>query len=261
MRTRFAPSPTGWLHIGHARAASETFGWAEAHGAECLLRIEDTDATRCRPEYTRGIFDDLSWLGFEWPVSPPLGPVRVQSEHLPDYEAVADTLRDMGVLYPCAMSRREVAARTVDGVFRGEPVPGPDAPWRLDVRAALERTGPLTWSDDGITRAVEAARISDDILVRRDTGTSYHVAVTHDDALQGITHVVRGLDLRDATPLHRILQALMGWPKPRYLHHGLVMDGDRKLSKRDGDTAIRHLREAGATPEEVLALAGVGTGD
>ena len=247
MRTRFAPSPTGFLHIGHARAAAEAFGWAREHGAECLLRIEDIDHTRCRPEYTDAIFEDLRWLGFDWPE-----PVRVQSQHLGDYDDVAERLRGMGVIYPCDLSRKAVAARTVDGMFRGEAVPGESAPWRLDVRRAAGMVGPLSYRDNGDVVDVDFDAVSDEIVVRRDIGTSYYIACTHDDHLQGITHVVRGEDLREATPVQRILQALMGWDAPEYVHHGLVMDGARKLSKSDGDTALRELRAAGVSPAEVL---------
>ena len=250
MRTRFAPSPTGYLHIGHARAAAEAFGWAREHGAECLLRIEDIDHTRCRPEYMEAIFKDLRWLGFDWP-----GPVRVQSAHMGDYADVAERLREMGAIYPCALSRKEVGERTVDGVFRGEAVPGEGAPWRLDVRRAAERVGPLSYRDNGDVVEVDFDAVSDEIVMRRDIGTSYYLACTHDDHVQDITHVVRGEDLREATPVQRILQALMGWDVPEYVHHALVMDGERKLSKSDGDTAIRELRAAGVRPAEVLAKA------
>ena len=231
--------------MGHALAAERAFGFGP-----CLLRIEDIDRTRCRPVYTESILEDLRWLGFAWPE-----PVRVQSEHLPDYDAVAETLRELGVLYPCGLTRREVAARTVDGIFRGEAMETDDPAWRLDVRAAERLTGPLTYTTNGQTHPVAFASVSDEILVRRDIGTGYHIAVTHDDTLQGITDVVRGEDLLDSTPIQRILQALMGWPEPRYHHHPLVMDGERKLSKRDGDTSLHALREAGWRPEDVLARA------
>ena len=260
LRTRFAPSPTGYLHIGHARAAAAAFGWAEANGAECLLRIEDIDPTRCRADYTDAIFEDLRWLGFDWPNMPPHGPVRVQSEHRDDFAKVAEHLAGMGVIYPCDLSRTDVAALTEDGIFRGRAVPGPKAPWRLDVRAAREVTGPLAYTDNGERVEVDFNTVSDEIVVRRDTyvgewGTSYFLACTHDDHLQGITHVVRGEDLREATPVQRILQALMGWEVPEYIHHPLVMEGERKLSKSDGDTAIRELRAAGLSPAEVLCRA------
>ena len=249
-RTRFAPSPTGWLHLGHAFAAEEAFGWGRTAGHECLLRIEDIDATRCRAEYAAGLLEDLRWLGFAWPE-----PVRVQSGHLADYDAVADTLRGMGVLYPCGLSRKEVAARAEGGVFRGRAMETDGPAWRLDVRAAAERTGPLTYTSNGEVRDVDVAAVSDEILVRRDIGTGYHIAVTHDDARQGITDVVRGEDLLGSTPVQRILQALMGWPEPRYHHHALVTDGERKLSKRDGDASVRAMRGAGVSAEEVLARA------
>ena len=247
IRTRFAPSPTGWLHIGHALAAREAFGFAEERGGECLLRIEDIDHTRCRPEYTQGMYEDLEWLGFGWPE-----PVRMQSEHLDEYAGVAERLKAMGVIYPCALSRKEVAARSVNDVFRGQAMPGDNEAWRLSIPAVAERLGALTYSDNGREVAVNYDTLSDDILIRRDIGTSYYIACTHDDALQGITHVVRGEDLRDATPVQVILQTLMGWPVPDYIHHPLVMDGERKLSKRDGDSAVRELRAAGIRPDALL---------
>ena len=214
------------------------------------MRIEDIDHTRCRPGFTAAISEDLRWLGFAWPE-----PVRAQSEHLSDYAAVAEHLRELGVLYPCGLSRREVAERTAGGIFRGKAMSTDDPAWRLDVRAAKRLTGPLLYTSNGNTHPVVFGAVSDEILVRRDIGTGYHIAVTHDDALQGITDVVRGEDLADSTPIQRILQALMGWPEPRYYHHALVMDGARKLSKRDGDTSLHALREAGWTAEEVLARA------
>ena len=197
----------------------------------------------------QGIYDDLEWLGFDWPT-----PVRVQSEHMEDYAEVAARLRTLGVLYPCELSRREVAARTVDGVFRGEASGGEDAPWRISIPRAAELTGALTYVDNGERREVDFAGLSDDILLRRDIGTSYTLAVTHDDALQSITHVVRGADLRETTPLQRVVQALMGWPEVAYVHHGLVMDAGRKLSKRDGDASLRALRAAGVSAAEVWGM-------
>lgn len=249
--TRFAPSPTGWLHLGHARAAREAFGFADEVGGECLLRIEDIDHTRCKPEYTQGIYEDLRWLGFDWPE-----PVRVQSQHLRDYAGVAERLRGMGVLYPCSLSRKEVAARSEGGVFRGQvnaakPRLGDNPAWRICIPVAQALTGSLKFEEDGVVRHVDFGALSDDILVRRDIQTSYLIACTHDDAVQGISDVVRGMDLEDVTPMQVVLQALMGWESPRYWHHALVMDGPRKLSKRDGDMSLRTLRAQGLHPEDV----------
>ena len=210
--TRFAPSPTGWLHAGHALAAERAFGFGP-----CLLRIEDIDGTRVRPEYTQGIFDDLRALGHRWPE-----PVRVQSEHLSEYAAVVETLRERGLVHADYRTRSGTEDRSRPPVQK------------LDTARAATVTGPLSYSDNGQTVRFDPATLPDPTLSRRDIGTSYHVAVTHDDAVQGITDVVRGADLQEQTPVHVLLQALMGWPTPRYHHHALVMGPDgRKLSKRD----------------------------
>ena len=154
----------------------------------------------------------------------------------------------------CALSRREVAARTVDGIFRGETVPGATAPWRLDVRAAARLTGPLSFTDNGIVHDIDFARVSDDILVRRDTGTSYHIAVVHDDALQNVTHVIRGEDLTAVTPLHVLLQTLLGLPIPTYQHHRLVLDeSGKRFAKRDQAATMGCMRQDGVSVETVLA--------
>ena len=232
--TRFAPSPTGWLHLGHALAAQRAFAFGP-----CLLRIEDIDHTRARPAFTQGILDDLRWLGFQWPE-----PVRVQSEHLSDYAAVVETLRARGLLYDDYRTRS------------GEEDCTRPAAVKLRMEEAAQITGPLTFSDTSETLTFDPATLSDPTLARRDIGTSYHVAVTHDDALQGITDVVRGSDLKSETPIHVTLQALMGWPVPRYHHHGLVMEPDgKKMSKRRGSQTVRSLRESGLSAGEVLALA------
>ncbi|HYE00543.1 MAG TPA: tRNA glutamyl-Q(34) synthetase GluQRS, partial [Alphaproteobacteria bacterium] len=273
--TRFAPSPTGYLHLGHAHSA--LFGWQAARraGGRFLLRLEDIDRSRWRPEFAAAIPEDLAWLGLDWD-----GPVRVQSEHFADYRAALDRLDGRGLLYPCFCSRKEIAEEIARA---GQAPHGPDGPLypgtcrhrpraegaeriaagqpyalRLDVGAALAATGPLSWED--LAAGVQAARpelLGDVVLARKDSPASYHLAVTVDDALQGVTLVTRGVDLFHASHLHRLLQALLDLPVPRWHHHGLLLNerGER-LSKRDGATALRALREAGRTPAEVRAMAG-----
>jgi len=272
---RFAPSPTGFLHLGHVHSALA--GWRRARdaGGRFLLRLEDIDATRCRPEYARAVLEDLRCLGLDWD-----GPVRVQSEHLADYAKVLDGLRARGLLYPCFCTRAEVAREIAAA---GAAPHGPDGPlypgtcrrlgpaeraarlaagqahaWRLDIVAALAAApGDLVYDEDGAGRVMcDPARFGDVILARRDVPASYHLCVTHDDAVQGVTLVTRGEDLREATDLHRLLQSLMGWPAPVYAHHALLTDpSGRRLAKRDKAQTVRALREAGLTPDEVLALA------
>ncbi|ARJ66247.1 tRNA glutamyl-Q synthetase [Magnetospirillum sp. ME-1] len=273
--TRFAPSPTGELHLGHAHSA--LFAFAEARKAQgrFLLRIEDIDRTRCRPEFTQGIFEDLAWLGLEWE-----RPVRIQSEHFDDYRAALDRLDSLGLLYPCFCTRKDIA-REVDGA--GHAPHGPDGPLypghcrhlsaseraertasgqpfalRLDMAEASRRAGPLSWRDR--ERGEQAARpelFGDVVLARKDTPASYHLAVTVDDALQGVTLVTRGVDLFEATHVHRLLQALLDLPTPGYAHHRLLTDEHgRRYAKRDRSLTLRALRDAGRTPQEVRALAG-----
>jgi glutamyl-Q tRNA(Asp) synthetase len=270
--TRFAPSPTGFLHLGHAHSALIAWRAARQAGGRFLLRIEDIDRTRCRPEYTEAILEDLSWLGLDWN-----GPVRVQSEHFPEYRAVLDKLSARGLLYPCFCTRAEIA-REVGAI--GAAPHGPDGPLypgtcrrlsaktratriaagepyalRLDMAAALTTLdGPLFFEEVGEGRLrCDPARFGDVVLARKDTPASYHLCVTHDDALQGVTLVTRGEDLKPATDLHRLLQALMGWPAPAYRHHSLLLGPDgKRLSKRDGAPALRALRTAGRSAAEVL---------
>jgi glutamyl-Q tRNA(Asp) synthetase len=267
--TRFAPSPTGYLHLGHAYSA--LFGWRRAReaGGRFLLRIEDIDPGRCRPEFTRAILEDLAWLGLDWD-----GPVRVQSEHLADYQAVLDALGARGLLYPCFCTRahiqREVAAAThapqgPDGAPRYpgtcRTLPADERAARLAVgmahalRLNMERalaavSGTLTFEEEGegpIT--CYPAQFGDVVLARKDAPASYHLCVTHDDAAQGVTLVTRGIDLKPATHLHRLLQALMGWPAPRYAHHRLLTDSSgRRFAKRDGAATLRDLRAQGVSP-------------
>ena len=267
--TRFAPSPTGHLHLGHVHAA--LFAWRRARAASgrFLLRIEDIDTARCRPEFDGAIRQDLTWLGFDWD-----GPVRRQSGHLSDYAAVLATLRQRGLLYPCFCSRADILrANTAPHGPEGPVYPGtcralplaqraariaagqPHA-WRLDTTAALARTGPLTFAEAGQGRlACDPLAFGDVVLGRRDTPASYHLCVTHDDARQGVTLVTRGCDLRPATSVHRLLQAIMGWPEPSYAHHDLLADAaGQRLAKRDGAVETRRLREMGHTPQQVLAM-------
>lgn len=267
--TRFAPSPTGLLHLGSAYAAQFAHRRARDAGGRFLLRIEDIDRARCRSEYAAAIEQDLGWLGLAWD-----SPVRVQSDHLADYQAALDRLGTSGLLYPCFCSRADIAAAPTaphgpDGpIYPGvcRHLPRADAQariesgeryaLRLDVAAASRRTGPLTWLEHGQGRlACDPAALGDPVLARKDTPASYHLCVTHDDAIQGVTLVTRGADLRPATGLHRLLQALMGWPEPSYEHHPLVLDGSgRRLAKRDPSVTIRGLREAGASPGDVARL-------
>ncbi len=269
--TRFAPSPTGLLHLGHVHAA--LFAQQRAHGAggRFLLRMEDTDIVRCRPQYAAAIQKDLAWLGLRWD-----GGVRVQSAHFPDYQAVLDALRSRELLYPCFCSRADITrAVTAPHGPEGVPYPGtcrnlpqterrrriaagaPHA-WRLDTARALAETGPLSFAEEGVGRlACDPMAFGDVVLGRRDAPASYHLAVAHDDACQGVTLVTRGEDLRAATSVHRLLQALMGWAEPAYAHHRLLADAEgRRLSKRDGAASVRQLREAGRSPGEILSLAG-----
>ncbi|BAE53116.1 tRNA glutamyl-Q(34) synthetase GluQRS [Paramagnetospirillum magneticum] len=273
--TRFAPSPTGELHLGHAHSALFAFAAAKAAGGRFLLRIEDIDRTRCRPEFTQGIFTDLGWLGLDWE-----RPVRVQSEHFDEYRAALDRLEGMGLLYPCFCTRKDIA-REVEGA--GHAPHGPDGPLypghcrhlsvaerrerreagqafalRLDVAAAAARVGPLAWHDRAQgEQTAQPELFGDVVLARKDIPASYHLAVTVDDALQGVTLVTRGQDLFEATHVHRLLQALLGLPVPGYLHHRLLTDpSGRRYAKRDRSLTLRALREAGRTPDEVRSLAG-----
>ena len=275
--TRFAPSPTGYLHLGHVRSASEGWRAARQAGGRFLLRIEDIYHTRCRAEYETAILEDLAWLGLAWD-----GPVRRQSEHFEDYRNALSRLEADGLLYPCFCTRREIQAEITraGGAPQGEmgaPYPGtcrhlsaaeraerrrdmPDYAWRLDVAAALARTGPLDFVEErqGRPRQILAdpAPLGDVMLARKEVPTSYHLAVTVDDALQGVTLVTRGIDLFAATHVHRLLQALLALPTPRYRHHPLLTDSTgRRLSKRDRAATIRAMRAAGMTPDEVLAAA------
>ena len=277
---RFAPSPNGYLHLGHARSALMNFDAAKASGGRFLLRIENIDATRCRPEYETAIFEDLGWLGLSWEQ-----PVRRQSDHLPLYQSAIDRLAREGLVYPAFESRAEIAAlvasreahapwpRDPDGapLYRGDAkalspaarqrliAEGRPFALRLDMAEACRRAGALNWREEGEGPAGERGEIAaqprdwgDVILARKETPTSYHLSVVTDDALQGVTHVIRGEDLFWSTSVHRLLQQLLDLPVPVYRHHGLVRDANgAKLSKSTGAESLRALRARGVTPEDV----------
>lgn len=248
--TRFAPSPNGPLHLGHAYSAIVAHDLARARGGRFLLRIEDIDGARSRPELAAEFRADLAWLGLEWEDVP------AQSARLPRYEAAAERLREMGLLYPCTCTRAEVAAAARESGPEGPVYPGTcrassadptGAAWRLDVARAMARTGPLEWVDE--LAGPQQARLEllgDVVLMRKDAPASYHLAATVDDAADGVTLVTRGRDLFAATHVHRLLQALLGLPVPRWHHHGLLVEPDgRKLAKRRGSPGLDQLRRAG----------------
>ena len=270
-RVRFAPSPTGELHLGHAHSALFAEAEARRAGGRFLLRIEDIDTTRCRPAFTAAILADLAWLGLTWE-----SPVRHQSEHFDDYRAALARLEQAGLLYPCFCTRADVAqagnaphgpdgplypgtCRMLSAAERAErPESGLAHALRLDMGEAVRRAGRLSWHDRAAGR-VEARPdlFGDVVLARKDTPTSYHLAVTVDDALQGVTLVTRGEDLFAATHVHRLLQALLDLPVPAYAHHRLLTDAHgRRFAKRDRSLTLRALREAGKSPAEVREMAG-----
>jgi glutamyl-Q tRNA(Asp) synthetase len=277
---RFAPSPNGFLHLGHALSALLNHDMAKAAGGRLLLRIEDIDRTRCRPEFEAAIYEDLAWLGIAWEE-----PVRRQSEHLDEYRAALERLEAAGLVYPAFESRAEIArlvaarepwprdpdgaplypgnARALAPAERARRRTREDHALRLDLEAALTRLkGPLTWCEtgDGPLREIEAKPEAwgDVILGRKETPTSYHLSVVLDDARQGVTHVVRGCDLYQATAVHRLLQELLDLPAPLYHHHRLVLDTDgNKLAKRDRSTTLRDLRAQGRIAADVRAAVGL----
>jgi glutamyl-Q tRNA(Asp) synthetase len=273
--TRFAPSPTGLLHLGHVHAARFAWRAARQAGGRFLLRIEDIDPARCRPGFAQAAIEDLAWLGLE-----PDGPVRVQSAHLGAYRAALAGLAARGLVYPCFCSRaaiaREVAAsasapHAPDGglVYPGTcrrlapraraalVAGGAPHAWRLDMAACLVGAPKLRFFEHGRGWvAADPAPFGDVVLGRRDAPASYHLCVTHDDALQGVTLVTRGQDLRPAAHLHVLLQHVLGLPTPEYAHHGLLRGPDgARLAKRDGAAAVRAMRQAGMQAADVLALA------
>ena len=283
---RFAPSPNGYLHLGHAYSALLNFDLARQTGGRFLLRIEDIDATRCRPEFEAAIYEDLAWLGISWET-----PVRRQSEHFARYREAIEGLAGLGLIYPSFESRAEiarlVAQREASAPWPRDPDRAPLYPGaakslpsdererliaqgipyalRLDMVAAHARTGGLSWKECGEGPGGERGVVSaqpeawgDVILARKETPTSYHLSVVIDDALQGVTDVVRGRDLFWSTSVHRLLQRLLGIPQPAYRHHRLIEDASgHKLSKSTLATALRELRGQGVTPEEIRSLVGL----
>ncbi|MEX6633016.1 tRNA glutamyl-Q(34) synthetase GluQRS [Hyphococcus lacteus] len=278
--TRFAPSPTGLLHLGHAYSALIASRAANAQGGRMILRIEDIDQTRCKPEFEAAIFEDLEWLGLTWDL-----PVRRQSDHLSDYENALETLRNRGLAYRCFKTRKEVAdeiARapheTPEGPqFFGGPLPrseeqafieaGAAFAWRLSISEAKHALGEkfdtLSFQQQlpsGEIKTIAATPdiFGDAVIARKDAGTSYHLASVHDDALQGITHVLRGEDLASAAHFHRLLQVLLDYPEPVYQHHKLITDdAGNRLAKRDKSITLRALRAGGETPTDVFARLGL----
>ena len=273
--TRFAPSPTGRLHKGHAFSALTAWRAAKDTGGRFLLRIEDIDPTRCRPEFEAGIYQDLAWLGLDWET-----PVRRQSDHLADYAAVVEALDRRGLLYRCFRTRKEILDAIGDAPHGPAEAarPGPHRAdeeerllaegrrfaLRLSLERAKEALGGAAWDalsfieegsgPDGETGRIEARpeTAGDVVLARKDAGTAYHLAVTHDDALQGVSHVIRGQDLFEATHIQRLLQALMDWPAPVYRHHRLLAGPDgRRYAKRDRSVTLAELRSGGLTPDRL----------
>ncbi|WP_193214120.1 tRNA glutamyl-Q(34) synthetase GluQRS [Luteolibacter marinus] len=271
--TRFAPSPTGYLHLGHVFAAKVARDLARDHSGTFLLRFEDIDHTRVREEYYAAIEEDLAWLGLEWP-----GPSLRQSDRAQAYAGALESLREAGVVYPCFCTRREIEEE-VSSMSRAPHGPegalypgtcrhltddeqerrirsGRQPAWRLDVAKAAEITGSLAFTDmiHG-KQAVDPALLGDVVLARKDIGTSYHLAVVVDDAFQDITHVTRGEDLLPSTHIHRQLQAILELPEPTYLHHRLVTDENGvRLAKRHDALSVRQLREGGSSPDQILGM-------
>ncbi len=255
--TRFAPSPTGRLHLGHAVSAIRAHDYARERGGRFLLRIEDIDGTRSRPEFVAGILEDLAWLGLRW------DSLVFQSERLATYDVALEALKARGLVYPCFCTRAEIAASAsapqgdvgpvYPGICRGLSADAVAARahlahcWRLDMAKAVAMTGALAWND-AIAGTIVADPLAqgDVVLARKDAPASYHLAVTLDDAAQRVTDVVRGVDLFAATDVHRVLQALLGLPVPAYHHHPLVVDAaGRRLAKRDGALSLAEMRAAG----------------
>ena len=283
--TRFAPSPTGLLHLGHAYSALAAYEAAQNAGGRFLLRIEDIDETRCKPEFEKAILEDLAWLGLEWEE-----PARRQSDHYADYADALNKLREKGLVYRCFKTRKEIAAEIASAphlspsgpegpIFTGQALPAKEersliekgAPyaWRLSLKAAeeylgsayrtlqFEETGETPGCPSGFCTATPEI-FGDVILARKDIRTSYHLASVWDDALQGVTHVIRGSDLYASTHLHRLLQALLDLPAPQYRHHKLLTDKTgKRFAKRDQSVTLKAMREAGDTPASIRRLVGL----
>ena len=275
--TRFAPSPTGYLHRGHAFSALTAYRAAREAEGRFLLRIEDIDATRCRPDYDAAMLEDLAWLGLSWET-----PVRRQSEHLADYHAAIETLRERGLVYRCFKTRREIdigrAPHAPAVPYVGAPLPadeeaerlerGEAFAWRLSLAAAREALGGFQGlsfvergaGPDGESGVIQARpeTAGDIVLARKDVGVAYHLAVVHDDALQGVTDVIRGVDLFEAAHIQRLLQALLGYPTPTYRHHGLLVGPDgKRYAKRDKAQTLRELRASGTSAADLRTELGV----
>jgi glutamyl-Q tRNA(Asp) synthetase len=284
--TRFAPSPTGRLHLGHAYSAFLAHDASRAAGGDFLLRIEDIDTTRCRPEFEAGIYEDLAWLGLDWPA-----PVRRQSDHFADYATAIEKLRSLGVVYRCFLTRREIAEQAAsaphapgegaDGIVYVGPTQsmstdeeqarlarGDSFAWRLSLRYSQDLLGEefprLVFVEQNAATNEERVVLArpqihgDVILARKDTPASYHLCVVHDDALQNVTHVIRGEDLRSATHVHVLLQKLLGLPTPVYRHHALLTGPDgKRYAKRDQSLTLAALREAGVSPADIRARIGL----
>lgn len=281
IRTRFAPSPSGLLHAGHGYSALAAHDFARARGGDFVLRIEDIDLSRCKSEFDAAILEDLGWLGLEWEE-----PVRRQAEHFDEYAEVIARLTDEGLTYPCFCTRKDIAAEIEAAVSAPHGPDGPHYPGtcralsederqarmaagdpfalRLDSEKAVEHLRaagalPLQFSelvalstDEEMVHSVDPHLFGDIVLARKDIPTSYHVSVVLDDHLQAISHVIRGEDLREATHIQRVLQALLGFEPPKYFHHPLVCDETgRRLAKRDRDLTLRALKKTGASPEDV----------
>ncbi len=272
--TRFAPSPTGHLHLGHAFSALTAFEAAQAANGRFLLRIEDIDQGRVRPEFEAAIIEDLAWLGIVWEE-----PVRRQAAHMADYELALQGLIERNLVYRCFHTRKEIAEAiasaphgATEEAYRGEVLPpdeeatrldaGEAFAWRLSLKKARAALGPayftLVFEDEtGLVRA-EPERHGDAVLARKDFGASYHLASVYDDAVQGVTHVIRGEDLREAAHLHVLLQRLLELPQVVYRHHKLILGGDgKRLAKRDQAATLKALREGGKSAADVRALVGV----
>ncbi|ESQ83147.1 hypothetical protein AEAC466_14895 [Asticcacaulis sp. AC466] len=255
-RARFAPSPTGYLHLGHAYSALTAFDAAHSQGGEFILRLEDIDHTRCRPPYEAAIYDDLAWLGLDWP-----RPVLRQSDHLADYAAALDTLKQLGVLYADTRTRKGEAEAALSAP-QGEAIAdnGLATPaWKLSLDAARRHLGSryddLSFTEHGEARRADPSLNGDVVLGRKDIGVAYHLAVVIDDARQGISRVIRGHDLYEATHTQVLIQALLGLPTPQYAHHALLLDDrGRRLAKRKGSKALRDYRQDGLTPDDIRAL-------